>query len=380
MKQPISLVICGDLCAATDTEEHFLSGNAQALFGDTLDVLQQADLLVGNLEFVLTDIGKPDKEYGIVLKGRTECIRALDAAGFDILGLANNHIRDCGDEGVLSTIACCERQGIETVGGGKNASDAARTFITEVAGWKIGILAVAEHEFNLATNDRAGAHHFDLFDSFDDIRNIRQQCDYLIVLYHGGIEHYEYPSPLLQKKCRKMVDSGADLVLCQHSHCVGTTENYGNGTILYGQGNTLFGYRPNSPSWNSGLIVKVLLTDSHPEAVEFVPIVAHRGGINLMPAKQSKSFLADFSARSKLTQDQNFINTSWGEFCETKQPLYMPLLLGLGRGINFLNRRVNNRLVRFFFSKKRMSIVKNLIRCEAHHEVLETLLENFTKE
>lgn len=380
MKQPISLVICGDLCTATDTEEHFLSGNAQALFGDALKVLQQADLLVGNLEFVLTDIGKPDKEYGIVLKGRTECIRALDAAGFDILGLANNHIRDCGDEGVLSTIARCESEGIETVGGGKNAKEAARTSITEVDGWKIGILAVAEHEFNLATNDRAGANRFDLLESFDDIRNLRKQCDYLIVLYHGGIEHYEYPSPLLQKKCRKMVDSGADLVLCQHSHCVGTTENYGNGTILYGQGNTLFGYRPNSPSWNTGLIVKVRLSEADKAAIEFVPIIAQPGGINVMPMPKSSVFLDEFNRRSAHIQNQDFVSTSWREFCKTKQALYLPLLLGLGRSINFLNRRLNNLIVRLFFSKKRLSIVKNLIRCEAHHEVVQTLLEEFSEE
>ena len=42
---------------------------------------------------------------------------------------------------------------------------------------------------------------------------LKKQCDYVIVLYHGGKEHYRYPSPYLQKVCRKIVDKGADIVV-----------------------------------------------------------------------------------------------------------------------------------------------------------------------
>lgn len=65
-------------------------------------------------------------------------------------------------------------------------------------------------------------------------------CDYTIVLYHGGKEHYRFPSPNLQKYCRKFIEKGANIVICQHSHCIGCEENYKNGKIIYGQGNFLF--------------------------------------------------------------------------------------------------------------------------------------------
>ena len=77
-------------------------------------------------------------------------------------------------------------------------------------------------------------------ESLDHIQNLKDQCDYVIVLYHGGKEHYRYPSPYLQRVARKMVEKGADLVVCQHSHCIGCYEKYKDSMIIYDQGNFIF--------------------------------------------------------------------------------------------------------------------------------------------
>jgi poly-gamma-glutamate synthesis protein (capsule biosynthesis protein) len=217
-----------------------------------------------------------------------------------------------------------------------------------------------------------------LLDSFDDIRNLRPQCDYLVVLYHGGIEHYEYPSPLLQKKCRKMVEVGADLVLCQHSHCVGAAETYRGGTIVYGQGNTVYGYRARSPGWNRGLVVLVRLEEARERRVtiEYVPIVAGEHGIDLMPAEQARSFLDEWHERSRQAADAAFLCHCWRRFCRDQAAHYLPLLYGLGRTLNYANRKLRNRLVDVLYTPKRMRITCNLIRCEAHHEVLQAILED----
>jgi poly-gamma-glutamate synthesis protein (capsule biosynthesis protein) len=315
------------------------------------------------------------------LKGQRQCLSVLKAAGFGLLALANNHIRDCGDEGVLSTLECCRTAGIRTVGAGKDATEAKQPAVVEIGGWKIGVMAFAEREFNAASEDRAGANAFDVLDSFDDIRDVRTRCDYLLVLYHGGIEHYEYPSPMLQKKCRKMMESGADLVLCQHSHCVGTAETYRNGTILYGQGNTVYGYRSRSPGWNRGLVAKIGLqeTRSRQVTIEYVPIQANRTGVDLMPADQAESFLAELYERSRRVAETGFLQRSWRSYCRSQAAHYLPLLLGLGRVLTCANRKVNNRLVKALYTRKRMRITCNLIRCEAHHEVIETILQDRTQ-
>lgn len=379
MKKACDIIICGDICPTPDMEALFISGDARGLFKNLLDIFNQADLVVGNLECPLTDAGNGIVKCGPVLKGRKACINVLQTAGFNVLGLANNHIRDCGDEGVFSTLESCRASGIMTVGAGANAAQAGHPLVANIAGWKIGIMAFAEHEFNAAEADQGGANLFNVYDSFDNIRRLRTLCDYLFVLYHGGIEHYVYPSPILQKKCRKMIDAGADLVLCQHSHCVGTTETYKNGAILYGQGNTVFGYRRNSPAWNEGLIVKISLSEnmSLKVTIEYLPIMANSTSIELMPQDQARPFLEAFFMRSQNITDQKFVNFSWQCFCESQQAHYLPLLFGLGRILNYANRKLRNRIVKLFFSKKRIRITMNLIRCEAHNEVVQTILDKY---
>ena len=63
-----------------------------------------------------------------------------------------------------------------------------------------------------------------------------------------------------KKNAGEMIDSGADIVSCQHSHCIGTTEKYNIKILVYGQGNTLFGYRKNNKSWNEGLLLQIILS------------------------------------------------------------------------------------------------------------------------
>ncbi len=132
------------------------------------------------------------------------------------------------------------RENIKYAGAGNDLKEASKPFVFEKNGIKIGIYCCAEREFSIATENKAGANPFDPLFSLDHIRLLKKDVDYVIVLYHGGKEHYRFPSPNLQKTCRRIVDSGADLVVCQHSHCIGCYEDWETGKIIYGQGNFLF--------------------------------------------------------------------------------------------------------------------------------------------
>jgi len=239
MKTKTNICICGDICPTKDTKHFFENNDVNGLFNNTLPILKNADVLIGNMEFVLTDHGKSAIKTGPILTGKTNYINIFKEVNFTALGIANNHIKDCGTEGVISSLNICKQNGILTVGAGSNEKEAKKPIIIEKNGWKIGLMAFAEHEFNAAYKNEPGANLLDVYNDFDQINELKKQVDYLIILYHGGIEYYEYPSPLLQKKCRKMIDSGADYVTCQHSHLIGTEENYNDGVILYGQGNNL---------------------------------------------------------------------------------------------------------------------------------------------
>ena len=104
MRESCEIIICGDLCPTTDTLEYFESQDSEGLFNDVLPVLKKAHFVLGNLEFVLTDNPRPAQKIGPILYGKSNYIRTLKSAGIQALSLANNHIKDCGQEGVSSTI------------------------------------------------------------------------------------------------------------------------------------------------------------------------------------------------------------------------------------------------------------------------------------
>lgn len=376
MKQKCELLICGDICPTPDTEVFYENGDAKGLFTNIIDLTREADVTIGNLEFPLTDIGRGIKKIGPVLKGKRNYIKVLKKAGFNVLGLANNHIRDCGNEGVISTLECCIEENIKSVGAGENLELARKPLIIEQHGWIIGIVAFAEHEFNAATKLNAGAYIFDVYYSLKEIQELKAKVDYLIVLNHGGIEHYAYPSPLLQTKCRALIEAGADFVTCQHSHCIGTEENYKGGRILYGQGNSLFGYREHNPSWNEGLLIRLTLDNNKIPImnVEYIPIEMTNKGAVLASDSRSEVILNAFRERSKIVVSERDVNKKWDEFCELQKAVYLPLLFGLGRYITFFNRMFNNAIFRRLYSKKKLSVTYNLIRCESHNEVIKTIL------
>ena len=195
-------------------------------------------------------------------------------------------------------------------------------------------------------------------------------------MFHGGVENHTYPSPLLQQKCRKIVEAGANLVSCQHSHCIGAMENYKTGTVVYGQGNAVFGYKKNQNTWNEGLVIEILITKTD-LTLKYIPIKAlHAGGIDLMSEQESVKCLNTFFQRSEKCSDKLFLEKEWIRFCNSKRSMYLGHLFGFNRYLIFLNRKLNNKIIDIFYSKRKKMIVQNLIRCESHHEVLATVLKN----
>ncbi|MVO07721.1 CapA family protein [Flavobacterium sp. TP390] len=379
MNRKAEIILCGDICPTKDTSLFFEEENASSLFNDVIQEFNSADLVVANLEFVLTDTPKPIQKSGPILYGKTNYIRVLKKAGIHLLSLANNHIKDCGEEGVKSSMDTCLKHQIDIVGVGKNINEAKKPFVKVVNGVKIGILAYAEQEFNCANDTEYGSNYFDPYEDLDAIEKLKEKVDFLLVIYHGGIEYYEYPSPLLQKKCRKFVEKGADLVTCQHSHCIGSIEEYKDKKIIYGQGNSIFGYKENNSSWNEGLLLKVEFYENNTFAVHHKGITATQGGIRLMNATENITLSKQIEERSSKVYDSQFIMASWIAFCKRKQEMYFPQYLGLNRYWIHLNRILKNRVVAILYGKKYLRSSHNIMRCESHNEVIQTLFNQYFK-
>lgn len=201
-----------------------------------------------------------------------------------------------------------------------------------------------------------GARPFLPYDTILDIREAKQHNDHVIVIYHGGKEQCEYPSPRLRRQSQAFVEHGADVVLCQHSHCIGCYEQYENGHILYGQGNFHFvGFQDEHPHWQSGFMVHVLIDKEL--TLRFVPVVITGRGIALAQGEERARILSQFEERSRHLHDGQWLK-GWQEFCENNIPLYHGVV---GRAYTAQSDEGANE----FFA--------HYLYCEAHRDVLEEL-------
>ncbi len=373
--QSTSITILGDICPTFDWQRLFDCGKTETLFGSVFQVLRTSDYCIANLECPVTNVDKKLTKCGPNQKAKPSDLGLLQAAGIKAVSLANNHIKDYCQQGILDTFTELDNRKIEWFGAGANANSIHQVLYKKFDGVTIGFASFAEQEFNIAEKNEAGALLFDPYDSFDLIRKWKLQCDYLVILYHGGIENYKYPSPLLQKKCRKMVSSGANLVLCQHSHCIGTMEEYNGCTILYGQGNSVFGYRKNNPTWNEGLLVQ-LIYDGESFSIELKLMRATENGLILADEESNNRRIEQFILDSKRICEEEYIIDSWKSFCEENRALYLAMLTGKSSAFNKINRLMNNRLLKQLYKPNKRMVSMNLIRCDAHKEIIQTLLEN----
>ncbi len=297
-----------------------------------------------------------------------------------MLNLANNHILDQGAAGLENTLRVAEAAGIATVGAGRNQHEARRILVRSLSGVRLGILAVAQHEFSTAGPATPGANPLDLIDMLRNISAHRSQWDYLVVLLHGGNEGYPFPSPRLQDTCRFLVEQGAGAVLCQHTHCVGCYEAYRGGHILYGQGNFVFNWPdPEIPGWNQGLLVRLNISDDGSSQFALVPIEQtspQKPGVQEMAPAAAEALLATIAERSKRIQDADFVESTWREFCHQRKQFCLDVTLCHGRILRRLNRY--GHVVKWLYSRGRLRGLLNMVRCEATAQVLETVLSDIS--
>lgn len=372
MKDTVRITVMGDICPSWGYSDLFKTGDPSVIFGDILDCIGDTDYLVANLESPVTLNDNKLSKNSVCLKANPAELSVIKKAGIDAMAIANNHILDYGVSGLEDTVRYLQENNIEFYGAG-DIEEAVKPLIKEIKGMKIAFLAFAEREFNCPIDYQKGANLWDDLSSIDLIRHVRKQCDFLIVQYHGGIEHYRYPSPCLRKKCRAMAEAGANFITCQHSHCIGTHENWHGAEILYGQGNSIFGYEKGDNLWNNGLIAQIDITDGF--RTKYIPITATVKGERLLNQSEADELIADFEKESDKIFSDEFIKTQWDQFCDTQRDAYLPMLFCYGRINNKINRVTRGFLIEIFTRYKNRRNTMNLIRCDAHREVIQTILE-----
>lgn len=315
------LLIAADLVPTSVTEKNFEEGNTRALFGDICYLAPQMDRFIVNLECALTNHDGAIKKFGPNIKCTPECVNGIKKLGVTDVCLSNNHVFDFGVKGLRDTMTALDEAGLPYTGIGENDTDSRKPYFIEQDGKRIGIVNVCEHEYTYALPNRMGANPFDPFLTMQDVRAARAECDYLIVIYHGGKEYCRYPSPRLYNLTHELVHNGADAVICQHSHAIGCYEEYNGAHIVYGQGNFNFvfaGY--DCPEcWYTGLLVELDTEDK--AKIKFHPIIATETGCDLAHGDVGGMILSQFEERNKSLLDGTW-RERWHEFCISPEMAY----------------------------------------------------------
>lgn len=370
----MKIIFGADLVPTEANFKLFEDADIGALLGNELnDVLTSADYRIFNLELPLTDKKNPIQKVGPVLSAPTKVINGIKKINPSLVTLANNHILDHGKEGLESTVEILKNNNIDFIGVGNNLDEASKPYIIEHEGIKIGIYVCTEYEFSIATQNSAGANPFDPLESLDHISDLKSKTDYVIVLYHGGKEGYQYPSVNLQKICRKICDKGADIVLCQHSHCIGCEEKYNNSLIVYGQGNFIFN-KYDLPLWKTSLLVE-LSVESDDFSVKYIPIVKNDPGIRLANEAESTEIIEKFNERSKNILQHDFVENEYNKLANNVYNYYCTRIYGKNLFKKMLLKIFKNKY-RFKLSTLKTNLLINTIECDSHRELFLRSLKN----
>lgn len=262
----MKVLVAGDYRPSGEAEECFETGDFNSMLGEVKNVTSKADYGIVNLEApVVLHEAVPISKCGPALKSKACDLDALKWAGFNCVTLANNHFRDYGDIGVKDTINSCLNIGIDTVGGGRNLEEASQILYKTISGQRLAIINCCEHEFSIATDRASGSNPLNPIRQYYDIQEARQKADRVLVIVHGGIEHFQLPTPRMIETYRFFIDAGADAVVNHHQHCYSGYEVYKDCPIFYGLGNLFFfSSKDRSGKWTEGFIIIIDFSDTIP--------------------------------------------------------------------------------------------------------------------
>ncbi len=382
MKEKNSVIIVGDLFPVPSNFSLFSDGDVQSLFGEKIyRLFSDADYRICNLEGALTDGNTICEKTGPLIKAPTKVVKAYSKLGINCCMLANNHITDAGHQGVLDTIRTLDEAGISHIGAGKDEFSICHFITFPVANYIIGLYNVCETMYNKPTGNLAGAYLYDEYQVCHELESFKKKCDYLIVVYHGGAEQFRYPSPETRKRFYRMADSGADMILSQHTHCVGSEEYYNGTYLLYGQGNFLFRSFDNEFT-DTGLIIELEISESN--------YVVNKHLVNAIGDKVRYADTQDFKSfneRSAHVKDEDFVLSLYKEYCRERLPSYLTAFKSRFWGRKFLRilKRFSPKSYNYLLStkgydRKDLLLTLHTLRSEQNREIALFGIESLLKE
>lgn len=244
------LLLAGDVMLGRGVDEALASMRPEEVWGDLLPHFRRADARIVNLECALTRSGRMWTRAPKVFHFRADpsAVAVLQAAGIDAVSLANNHVLDFEEEGLLETLEVLDRAGIRRAGAGRDLASARRPAL--IAGGKVALLSITDNEPLFAAGPRAPGVNFFAEAGPEALEWIgkaaadarRAGAEVVVLASHWGPNMVARPSPGIQALARGAVERGVDVYFGHSAHVVQGVELRGGKPILYDTGDFVDDY------------------------------------------------------------------------------------------------------------------------------------------
>jgi poly-gamma-glutamate synthesis protein (capsule biosynthesis protein) len=234
---------------------------------EIVDIFSSHDIVVCNLECVLSDIGRKESSLrSLHMRGRPTTAAYLAKWGVTVAHVANNHILEQGLESAIDTVQQLGKVGIRAVGAGKNGrfQSAIEPFRMNLNDQSIVVIGACFHNGKYAFSS-------ELDEVLQTIRAEAGRQNLVIVSVHWGDELIDRPSLWQRKVARLFTDAGALLVIGHHPHVVQGIDDSNNTLVAYSLGNFIFDGHSELTSWT--IILSVTLSGRKVIRWETIPII-----------------------------------------------------------------------------------------------------------
>lgn len=336
-RSEVSLLFSGDICPLGRYADNFAAGELEGLMPDVLGLSDAADLHITNLELPLTRRGKPIQKCGPNFRASPDVVRGLRQLRVTHACLANNHIRDYGNQGISDTLSTLTSNRIVPVGIATGLNGTMAPLFFSRNGIRFCLLNVAEAEFAYPTDKTLGASFLDEPSALLTIQAAASKADVMMVVVHGGREYQYFPAYWMRALCRRFLKAGADIVIAHHAHVPQGIEVTAEGLICYSLGNFVFDYEAHKalPGTRIGYLVRCGVTRAGKLAeIDIIPTFKRDDASVAIPVAAWQNrffrFLAEISKPLASDPESQAI---WKEYVRQDIPEYLQALARHAPGV-----------------------------------------------
>lgn len=229
VEKRVSFVGCGDniiyVGNIRDAENWAVEGgrkyNFKPTFDEVAEKIKGADISFINQETLMCGEGY-DISFYPCFNSPQDLGYDLVELGFDVVGIANNHMLDKGSAGLYETIKFWKKQDCLMIGGYENQTDYAIPRILSKNGIDIAFLS-----YTYATNGITKNPTSPLIIPYIEDEVIKSQVaaakevsDFVMVMIHWGNEDQFMYSDEQKRVGQIIADAGADAIIGHHPHVI----------------------------------------------------------------------------------------------------------------------------------------------------------------